>query len=127
MTMLKTIAAACAVSFAAGMGVMWAQQRGPATTRETQFENDQVSVWKTTIMPKQPLTLHRHDHARTLIALTDGQLKVVDKDGKRLQTYNWAKGKAYWLDAEPPGQLHADINDTGKPIEVIVVQLKKDK
>ncbi|MEX2154745.1 MAG: hypothetical protein WD825_15490, partial [Gemmatimonadaceae bacterium] len=25
---------------------------------------------------------HRHDHGRALIALTNGQLKVVDKDGK---------------------------------------------
>ena len=78
-------------------------------------------------MPNQPLTLHRHDHGRALIALVGGTLKVEDKDGKVLSTYDWKSGKAYWLDADPPGQMHADVNDTGKPIEVIVVELKKDK
>jgi hypothetical protein len=43
-------------------------------------------------MPKQPLTLHRHDHGRALVALTDGQLKVVDKNGKVLDTYNLKAG-----------------------------------
>jgi quercetin dioxygenase-like cupin family protein len=124
---LRLIAAASLLSFAAGAGAMWAQQQAQASRREPQFENDQLKVWKSIIMPKQPLTLHRHDHGRALIALTDGQLKVIDKGGKLLNTYNWARGKAYWLDADPAGQMHADVNDTSKPIEVIVVELKKDR
>jgi quercetin dioxygenase-like cupin family protein len=107
---------------------MWAQQRVQGgSRREPQFDNDQVSVWKSIIMPKQPLTLHRHDHGRTLVALTDGQLKVVDKDGKVLDTYTLKKGKAMWLGVDPPGQLHADVNDGPRPVEVIVVQLKNDR
>ncbi len=121
------IAIACSVSFAAGAGAMWAQQQGQATRREPQFENEHVKVWKSIIMPKQPLTQHRHDHGRALIALTDGQLKVVDKNGKLTKTNNWAAGKAYWLDVDPPGETHADVNDTDKPIEVIVVELKRDR
>lgn len=118
---------ACALSFATGAGAMWAQQQGQgATRREPQFENEHVRVWKSIIMPKQPLSLHRHDHGRALIALTDGQLKVVDKDGKTINTYDWERGKAYWLGVDPPGQMHADVNDTASPIEVIVVELKKD-
>ncbi|MEX2152998.1 MAG: hypothetical protein WD825_06625 [Gemmatimonadaceae bacterium] len=62
-----------------------------------------------------------------LIALTNGQLKVVDKDGKVVHTYNWEKGKAYWLGVDPPGETHADVNDTSDPIEVIVVELKRDR
>jgi quercetin dioxygenase-like cupin family protein len=119
---------ACLVCFVAGAGAMWAQQQTQGgSRREPQFENDQVSVWKSIIMPKQPLTLHRHDHGRTLVALTDGQLKVVDKDGKVLDTYTLNKGKAMWLGVDPPGQLHADVNDGPRPVEVIVVQLKKDR
>jgi hypothetical protein len=118
---------ACLVSFVAGTSAMWAQQQAQGSRREPQFENAEVRAWKSIIMPKQPLTLHRHDHGRALIALTDGQLKVVDKNGKQLDLYNWTKGKAYWLDADPAGQMHADVNDTSKPIEVIVVELKKDK
>jgi len=107
---------------------MWAQQQVPrATRREPQFENEQVRVWKSVIMPKQPLTMHRHEHGRALIALTGGELKVVDPDGKTLNTYHWESGKAYWLDADPSGQLHADVNDTSHPIEVIVVELRKDR
>ncbi len=119
--------AVCTISFIAGATAMWAQQQAQATRREPQFENDHVRSWKSIIMPRQPLSQHRHEHGRALIALTDGQLKVVDKDGKVVNTYNWEAGKAYWLDADPPGQTHADVNETAKPIEVIVVELKGDK
>ena len=119
------VVAACVACF--GAGALWAQQPQGTTRREPQFENEHVKVWKSIIMPKQPLSLHRHDHGRALIALTDGQLKVVDKDGKTLNTYNWEKGKAYWLGVDPPGQQHGDVNDTSQPIEVIVVELKNDR
>ena len=125
--MRKTIVA-CALSFIAGAGVVWAQQQDPnRTRREPQFENEHVKVWKSIIMPNQPLSLHRHDHGRALIALTDGPLDVTDKDGKTLSTYKWEKGKAYWLDADPAGEMHADVNRLNRPIEVIVVELKKDR
>ena len=52
-------------------------------------------------LPKQPLVLHRHEHGRVLIALTDGQLEVVDHSGKKIGRYDWKAGKAYWLDADP--------------------------
>ena len=114
---LRTSVIACSLSFLAGAGAMWAQQQG-TTRREPQFENEHVRAWKSTIMPKQPLSMHRHDHGRALIALTNG---------KALKTYDWERGKAYWLDADPPGQMHADVNDTKRPIEVIVVELKNDR
>ena len=119
-----------------GASAMWTEQtpaagaaQQPATTtrRELQFENARVRSWKSIIMPKQPLTQHRHENGRALIALTDGVLKVVDKNGKVMTTYKWEKGKSYWLDADPPGQTHADLNDTDKPIEVIVVELQPQK
>ncbi len=117
-----------ALSFLAGAGSIWARQQAQtATRREPQFENEEVKVWKSIIMPNQPLTMHRHEHGRTLIALTGGDLKVVDPAGKTLNTYHWQQGKAYWLDADPPGQMHADVNETSRPIEVIVVELRKDR
>ena len=118
--------AIAALSFLAGGTLMAARQQAQ-TRREPQFENEQMKVWKSIIQPHQPLVLHRHEHGRALIALTSGQLKVVDQDGKTLDTYNWEAGKAYWLDADPPGQMHADVNETTKPIEVIVVELKRDR
>ncbi len=128
MARLQTTLMARTLSFVAGAGMMWAQQQGPSTTRrEPQFENDHMRVWKSIILPKQPLALHRHEHGRALIALAGGKLDVVDKDGKVLNSYDWETGKAYWLGVDPPGQMHADVNNTEKPIEVIVVELKNDR
>jgi len=118
----------CALSFLAGACAMRAQQQVTGVTRrEPQFENEDMKVWKSIIMPNAPLTQHRHEHGRALIALTDGQLKVIDQNGKLINTYNWEKGKAYWLGVDPPGETHADVNETAQPIEVIVVELKKDR
>jgi beta-alanine degradation protein BauB len=100
------------------------QQQAAATRREPQFENDHVRVWKSIILPNQPLSMHRHEHGRTIVALVGGTLKIVEaKGGSREVT--WETGKAYWLDADPPGTRHADVNESGKPIEVIVVELRK--
>ena len=121
-----TLIACSLLSILAGATVVYAAQQAQTSNRQDQFENDQMKVWKTTVMPGAPLALHRHDHGRALVALTDGQLKVKDKNGKVLDTYNLKAGKAMWLGVDPPGQMHADVNDGTKPIEVIVVQLKQD-
>ncbi len=96
-----------------------------ATRREPQLENDQVRVWKTIIAPRQPLNFHRHEFNRVLVALTDGRLKVVDSSGREVTTYIWERGKAYWLPADPPGQTHADLNESDQPVEVMVIELKR--
>ena len=128
MTTRRSTVLVAGLAFAAGGGLGWVGRPSQQTThREPQFENEQVRVWKSIIMPRQPLALHRHDHGRALIALTDGRLDVVDQDGQTVRTYDWTRGKAYWLDADPPGQLHADLNNTSDPIEVIVVELKHDR
>src|SRR2546427_672023 len=120
MSRLRRTLVTCFCAFFTSAGVMRARQQAQsATRREPQFENEHIRVWKSIIMPNQPLTLHRHEHGRALIALTDGQLTVVDQDGKVLDTYTWERGKAYWLDADPPGRTHADVNHTAHPIEVI--------
>ncbi len=68
MTVLVTV-------FAAGVVV---GQQAATSRREPQFENSEVQVWKSIIMPSQPLALHRHDHGRALISLNGGMLNVVD-------------------------------------------------
>jgi len=93
------------------------------TRRVPQFENEHVEVWKSIIMPNQPLTMHRHDNPRALIALTGGTLRVVNQDGDA-HDMTWETGSAYWLEADPPGELHGDVNEGAEPVEVIVVQLK---
>lgn len=114
--------AVLATVFAAGVGAgTWQQQ----TRREPQFENEHVQVWKSIILPNQPLALHRHDRGRVIVALKGGTLDVVDAKGKTITQMTWETGKAYWLDADPPGELHGDLNRTSEPIEVMVVQLLK--
>jgi hypothetical protein len=103
------------------------QQTGAMTRREPQFENGEVRVWKSIIMPNQPLSLHRHDHGRTIVALKGGTLDVVDATGATTTKMTWETGKAYWLDADAPNTQHGDMNKGKDPIEVIVVELKNDR
>jgi hypothetical protein len=112
--------------FTAGVAVGALQQAASGTRREPQFENEHVRVWKSIIMPNQPLTLHRHDHGRTIVALKGGTLDVVDASSKTLESMKWESGKAYWLGVDPVGQQHADLNRGTEPIEVIVVEMKND-
>ena len=94
------------------------------TQRIAQFENEDVKVWKSIILPNAPLAMHRHEHPRVIIALVGGTLKIAEQSGPT-ETHLWESGKAYWLPANPTGTLHADVNAGDKPIEVIVVELKK--
>ena len=96
------------------------------TRRIQQFENEDVRVWKSIILPNQPLTQHRHDHPRALVALVGGSLKIVKQSGES-HTVDWKSGSAYWLPADPPGEMHADVNPGTNPIEVMVVELKHHK
>ncbi|MFN2444196.1 MAG: hypothetical protein ABR606_01190 [Vicinamibacterales bacterium] len=113
------------VVFAAGVGLGALQQQSSGTRREPQFDNEHVRVWKSIIMPNQPLALHRHEHGRTIVALKGGTLDVVDGKGETLQKMTWETGKAYWLGADPPGQQHGDLNRGTEPMEVIVVEMQK--
>ena len=48
------------------------QQTPAQTQRFPQFENEDVKVWKSVVLPNQPLTMHRHNHPRVIIALKGG-------------------------------------------------------
>jgi beta-alanine degradation protein BauB len=93
------------------------------THRVFQFENEHVRVWKTVIMPHQPLKMHRHDYARVLVGLKGGSLKKIEATGET-SDLNFETGAAYWLTKDPAGSLHADVNESHEPIEVMVIELK---
>lgn len=118
--MLVAAIAGSAVTLLAG-------QNQQATYRIPMFENDQVKVWKTVILPNSPLSMHRHEHGRALVAVKGGTVTIQQENGSK-RLVEWKSGQAYWLDADPPGSAtHADINETRSPIEVIVMELKRDK
>jgi hypothetical protein len=96
------------------------------TQRAPQFENDDVKVWKSVVLPNAPLTMHRHEHPRVIIALSGGTMKIVEQTGAA-EEHVWETGKAYWLPANPPNTMHADVNGGDKPIEVMVVELEHEK
>ena len=98
-------------------------EENPSTHRVFQFENEHVRVWKTVIMPNQPLNMHRHDCPRVVVGLKGGNLTKVEESGE-LSDLTFDTGKAYWLDEDPPETLHADINESDSPIEVMVIEIK---
>jgi len=110
----------------AAAGVIHSQQTATQTQRFPQFENEDVKVWKSLVLPNQPLAMHHHDHPRVIIALKGGTMKIVEEGGAE-ETHVWETGKAYWLPANPPNTKHADVNTGTEPIEVMVVELEKEK
>ena len=105
------------------VGASVSQQTAPLT-RIPQFENDDVNVWKTTVPPNAPLVMHTHEHPRVIVALTGGAMKTVYENGPT-EVHQWEAGKAYWGSLEEGKKRHADANTGDKPIEVMVIELKK--
>jgi hypothetical protein len=124
--MKRWIGLSFVVGLLLGAGVMRSQQSATGTQRVVQFENDDVKVWKSIVVPHAPLTMHRHEHGRVIIALKGGTMKIVEQTGGS-EAHVWETGKAYWLPKNAPNTMHADVNAGDQPIEVMVVELKKDK
>jgi uncharacterized RmlC-like cupin family protein len=91
--------------------------------RVPQFENDRVVSWKSIIPPHTESTMHRHDRYRTVIGIVGGDLKTMTPDG-RVTVTHYESGKAYFFEPMPAGEMHKDVNDTPKTIELIVVENK---
>ena len=100
-----------------------AQSPKPEMTRVPQFESARAVSWKSVIPPHTESTLHRHDRFRTIIGIVGGDLTTVAPDGRKTVT-RYETGKAYWQEPMPAGQMHKDLNDTDKTIELIVVEVK---
>ncbi len=120
------VAAFVAATFSTSVVISQVEKKTQQTERFPQFENEDVKVWKTIVMPHQPLAMHHHDHPRVIIALTGGTMNIVDPSGA-VEPHVWETGKAYWLPAMPPNAMHSDVNAGDKPMEVMVVELQKEK
>jgi quercetin dioxygenase-like cupin family protein len=116
--------------FACVSGLTGSQKPTPPAQQQTQripqFDNESVKVWRSVIAPNAPLTMHRHDHPRVIVALNGGTISIVEDNGKS-EAHVWETGKAYWLPANAPNAMHADVNQGDQPIEVMVVELKHEK
>ena len=99
------------------------QAPGAEMTRVPQFDNDRAVSWKSITPPHTESTLHRHDRYRTIIGIVGGDLITASADGRKTVTH-YETGKSYWQAPMPPGDMHKDVNETGKTIELIVVESK---
>ena len=123
MRILLVLLIGLALGALGGVALVGGQEPEQRSRRIPQFENEHLRVWKTIIMPDQPLSMHRHENGRAIVALKGGTLHVVYEDGRE-KPMEWESGSAYWLDRDPPGELHGDVNKGDEPIEVIVVELQ---
>lgn len=96
-----------------------------STHRTNHFENAAVKVWETIIQPgkSQILKMHRHDHDRVLVALTDGTLKIVNDQGMT-KFFKLKANESYYLKKDPVNEYHIDENVGDKNIKVIIIELK---
>ena len=123
---LNRVMAVTALVLALFAAIRSQTQTQTQTQRTQLIQNDEVKVWRSLVLPNSPLTMHRHDHGRVIIPLQGGTMNIVDQSGAK-EPHIWEAGKAYWLPANPPNTMHADVNAGDKPIEVVVVELQKDK
>ncbi len=100
-----------------------AARQTPQMQRIPQFENDRAVSWRSVIPPHTESTMHRHDRYRSIVAVVGGDLKTVTASGETVVTH-FETGKAYWQAPMPPGEMHKDVNDTDKTIELVVVEIK---
>ena len=82
--LLRRLAAAALLLGA--FAVLHSQTTPTQTQRFPQFDNEDVKVWKSVVMPGAPLVMHRHEHPRVIIALSGGTMKIVDQQGKQKNT-----------------------------------------
>ena len=95
------------------------------TRRISEFSNDSVNVWKTTILPhhQNRLTMHHHAFDRVLVALSSGTLKITEHSGE-VRYLKLKKNQAYFVEKDAPNAFHQDENIGNRPIEVMVIELK---
>ncbi len=59
-----------------------------------------------------------------IVGLKGGTLKKIEQDNTT-SALHFETGKAYFLEADPKGTLHADVNEGTQTIEVMVIEFKK--
>lgn len=94
-----------------------------AIESDIQFENDQVRVLKIKISPHEEIALQHNDYPSVTISFKGDALTQIDSSGAKT-SIDFPKGEAIYRDPDPEGQLHTTINNTCKPLELIIVQLK---
>lgn len=117
---MKRIITLLAFSLLASAATALAQDAAKADPQhyKVEFENDKVRVLRVKVEPRGKTTTHSHPDA-VAIAVTDTKVRHSFPDGKT-QDAELKAGTALWT----PAVSHAGENLSGKPMEVILVELK---
>lgn len=91
---------------------------------EIQFDNDEVCVSKVVIEPKEEIGLHRDAVPQIVIGLKGGTITRLESDGQEIDI-EFPTGKAVYRPVDPENELHRSVNKSDAPIEIIIVQMKK--
>jgi quercetin dioxygenase-like cupin family protein len=120
--MKRAVMAVVAVGIVAGAGlVLRAQDAAKVDAKHYSvvIDNDQVRVLKVQYGPGEKSVMHSHP-AAVAVFLTDGKVRFHAPDGKSEEAGIKA-GTAMWTEA----QTHLPENIGDKPLEVMVIELKK--
>jgi hypothetical protein len=93
------------------------------TKREVLIDNPQTKVWQTTICPNQPLAYHTHQTARVVIAEKNVTFLVKYLSGEQ-KTIVLQANTPHFLSKKQGIEPHQDVNISGTPIKVTIVELK---
>ncbi|NWF88081.1 MAG: cupin domain-containing protein [Ignavibacteriaceae bacterium] len=88
---------------------------------KVEFENDQVSVLRITLGPKEKSAMHYHPEGM-VIYLTDGKGKFTYPDGKN-EKYEFKKASFKWV----PALTHQGENVSDKTVELLQIEMKTKK
>ena len=92
---------------------------------ESQFENDQICIAKVKIQAHEEIGLHRDVYPQIVIALKGGTITRLESDG-RITDVEFPTGVTVFRKADPEHELHKSINNSSEPVELLIIQLKKD-
>ncbi len=76
-------------SFAAGMALAHSSAQ---PHREIQFENREVRLWKSVLLPHVATPSHHHDHPRVILALNKSVVDIMHRGGDR-EAQQWRAGR----------------------------------
>lgn len=91
---------------------------------EVQFENEEMKISKMSLPPEKQTKMHRDDLYRVLVTLKGDKLQIIDKSGSE-SSFTLESGKSYYLSPDSPGSMHATVNKSNEPIEIMVIEFKE--
>ena len=94
-----------------------------AMESEVRFENDQVRIIGVKIQAHEEIGLHRDEYPHVVMSIKGGTITRFEADGSKTEVH-FPKGEAVFREADPAGEMHSSANNTCKPIELVIVELK---